>query len=156
MTSLPPVELRMPRRSEHEEMLDGKLYRSGDPELNALLERSADLCNKFNALPRGATAERNAILDELLPGHGEHLDVMGPVFFDYGCHTTIGERVFMNFNFTCLDCVPVTIGDDVIIGAGSVVTRDIPAGVFAAGNPCRVIRPFCEEDKEKYPIYQGE
>lgn len=116
MTSLPPVELRMPRRSEHEEMLDGKLYRSGDSELNALLERSADLCNKFNALPRGATAERNAILDELLPGHGEHLDVMGPVFFDYGCHTTIGERVFMNFNFTCLDCVPVTIGDDVLFG----------------------------------------
>lgn len=36
----------------------------------------------------------------------------------------------------------VTIGDDSVIGAGSVVTRDIPAGVFAAGNPCRVIRPL--------------
>ena len=41
---------------------------------------------------------------------------MGPVFFDYGCHTTIGERVFMNFNFTCLDCAPVAIGDDVLFG----------------------------------------
>lgn len=37
-------------------------------------------------------------------------------------------------------CPGVTIGDRCIIGAGSVVTRDIPAGSFAAGNPCRVIR----------------
>ena len=34
----------------------------------------------------------------------------------------------------------VTIGARAVIGAGSVVTRDVPAGVFAAGNPCRVIR----------------
>lgn len=34
----------------------------------------------------------------------------------------------------------VTIGDEAVIGAGSVVTRDVPARVFAAGNPCRVIR----------------
>jgi maltose O-acetyltransferase len=37
-------------------------------------------------------------------------------------------------------CPGVKIGDRSVIGAGSVVTRDIPAGVFAAGNPCRVIR----------------
>jgi len=34
----------------------------------------------------------------------------------------------------------VTIGGDTLVGAGSVVTRDVPDGVFAAGNPCRVIR----------------
>ncbi|MDO4852367.1 MAG: sugar O-acetyltransferase, partial [Clostridia bacterium] len=33
-----------------------------------------------------------------------------------------------------------------VIGAGSIVTRDIPAGVLAAGNPCRVIRPLTAED----------
>ena len=37
-------------------------------------------------------------------------------------------------------CPGVTVGDRTAIGAGSVVTRDVPAGVFAAGNPCRVIR----------------
>jgi maltose O-acetyltransferase len=37
-------------------------------------------------------------------------------------------------------CPGVSIGDRTVIGAGSVVTRSIPAGVFAAGNPCRVIR----------------
>lgn len=39
-------------------------------------------------------------------------------------------------------CPGVTIGAGAVIGAGSVVTRDIPAGVFAAGNPCRVMRPL--------------
>ncbi|WP_169276253.1 sugar O-acetyltransferase [Bifidobacterium moraviense] len=113
---IPPVELRTPRKSEREEMLAGKLYDVSDPELVALRDRSADLCSRFNALPRGARAERAAVLDELLPGHGEDLDVLGPVFFDYGCHTTIGDRVFANFNFTVLDCAPVTIGDDVLFG----------------------------------------
>ena len=35
----------------------------------------------------------------------------------------------------------VRIGARAVIGAGSVVTRDVPEGMFAAGNPCRVIRP---------------
>ena len=38
----------------------------------------------------------------------------------------------------------VTIGSGAVIGAGSVVTRDIPGGVFAAGNPCRVLREISE------------
>jgi len=37
-------------------------------------------------------------------------------------------------------CLGVTVGDDSIIGAGSAVTRDVPPGVVAAGNPCRVVR----------------
>ena len=40
----------------------------------------------------------------------------------------------------------MTIGKDTIIGAGSVVTKDIPEGVFAAGNPCKVIRKITEDD----------
>jgi len=42
----------------------------------------------------------------------------------------------------------VTIGDNTVIGAGSVVTKDIPPNVVAAGNPCRVIRPITQEDKD--------
>ncbi len=44
----------------------------------------------------------------------------------------------------------VTIGDNSVIGAGSVVTKDIPANVVAVGNPCRVLRPIGERDKEYY------
>ena len=49
----------------------------------------------------------------------------------------IGKNCWITSNVTILP--GVTIGDSVIIGAGSVVTKDIPGGVFAAGNPCRVI-----------------
>ena len=41
----------------------------------------------------------------------------------------------------------VTIGDNTVIGAGSVVTRDIPAGVVAVGSPCRVLRKITEADR---------
>ena len=41
----------------------------------------------------------------------------------------------------------VTIGGNTIIGAGSVVTKDIPSNVVAAGNPCRVLRPITEADR---------
>jgi maltose O-acetyltransferase len=51
---------------------------------------------------------------------------------------TIGNDVWVGGG--AIICPGVTIGDGAVIGAGSVVTRDIPANVFAAGNPCRVIR----------------
>ena len=46
----------------------------------------------------------------------------------------------------------VTIGSNVVIGAGSVVTKDIPDGVLAYGNPCRVIRPITEADRVEYSV----
>lgn len=50
----------------------------------------------------------------------------------------IGSKVWIGGG--AIICPGVTIGDGAVIGAGSVVTRDIPARVFAAGNPCKVIR----------------
>ena len=44
----------------------------------------------------------------------------------------------------------VTIGDNTVIGAGSVVTKDIPSGVVAVGNPCKVLREINEHDYEYY------
>ncbi len=44
----------------------------------------------------------------------------------------------------------VTIGDNTIIGTGSIVTKDIPSNVIAVGNPCRVIREITEKDKTEY------
>ncbi len=66
---------------------------------------------------------------------------------------TVGNNVWIGTHVSVLP--GVTIGNDVVIGAGSVVNRDIPDGVVAAGNPCRVIRKITEEDKKKYPIYMG-
>jgi len=56
---------------------------------------------------------------------------------------TIGEDVWIGGSVVI--CPGVTIGDRSVIGAGSVVTKDIPADVFAAGNPCRVIRSLAQE-----------
>lgn len=40
------------------------------------------------------------------------------------------------------------MGDNTVIGAGSVVTKDLPANVVAVGNPCRVLRPISDRDRE--------
>ena len=51
----------------------------------------------------------------------------------------------------CVKIMPgVTIGDYTVIGAGSVVTKDIPSGVVAFGNPCKVHRLVSEHDKEYF------
>ena len=63
---------------------------------------------------------------------------------------TVGSNVWFGANVSVLP--GVTIGDDVVIGAGSVVNRDIPSGVVAAGCPCRVVRPITEADRYKYPV----
>ena len=47
----------------------------------------------------------------------------------------------------------IQFGDNVVIGAGSVVTKDIPDWSIAAGNPCKVIRKITEEDRKYY--YKG-
>jgi galactoside O-acetyltransferase len=44
----------------------------------------------------------------------------------------------------------VTIGDNTVVGAGSVVTKDLPSNVVAVGNPCRVMREIREEDRIYY------
>jgi maltose O-acetyltransferase len=57
---------------------------------------------------------------------------------EFGKPVAIGSDVWVGG--AAVICPGVTIGSRSVIGAGSVVTRDIPDGVFAAGNPCRVIR----------------
>jgi len=63
---------------------------------------------------------------------------------EFGKPIQIGSDVWVGGG--AIICPGVTIGSQSVIGAGSVVTRDIPDSVFAAGNPCRVIRPITKED----------
>lgn len=65
---------------------------------------------------------------------------------------TVGDNVWIGTNVSVLP--GVTIGSNSIIGAGSVVNKDIPEGVIAVGNPCKVIRKVTEADKHKYPIFK--
>lgn len=195
--------------TEREKMLAGRLYDPSDPELAALRAGAHALSKRYNDTLEDEEARRTELLDGLLPHRGADAFLQGPVFFDYGRFTRVGGRFYANFNLTVLDCCPVDIGDDVmlgpnvslvtpvhgmrwqdrnmrrredgslydleyarpivigdncwlgsgvtvcggvhigagcVIGAGSVVTRDIPADCFAAGNPCRVIRPITGAD----------
>lgn len=195
--------------TEKEKMLAGKIYNPSDKELASLRLQAHKLSKMYNDTFEDEEEKREQILKELVPDRKKGVFLQGPVQFDYGVFTSIGKNFYANFNFTVLDCCPVKIGDNVmigpnvsimtpihplryqdrnmkekadgtlyddeyakpitignncwiascvtvtggvtigdgcVIGAGSVVTRDIPANSFAAGNPCRVIREITEAD----------
>lgn len=67
---------------------------------------------------------------------------------EYAYPITVGDNVWFGASVTVLP--GVTIGSNTVIGAGSLVNRDIPDGVVAVGNPCRVLRKITEADKRKY------
>ena len=69
---------------------------------------------------------------------------------EYGAPITIGDNCWIAGDVTV--CAGVTIGEGCVIGAWSVVTRDIPANSLAFGNPCRVSRKITEADRlENHP-----
>lgn len=71
-----------------------------------------------------------------------------PTVVQYSLPVTIGDGVWIGANVTVLP--GVTIGENSVIGAGSVVTKDVPANVVAYGSPCRVVRDINEHDDVYY------
>ena len=96
--------------TEEEKALSGKLFCSGAPELVKLKLKAHNLNIDFNRLHEDCTEEREAILAELVGHRGENVFLQGPVTFHYGCHTSIGDNTFINFNFTVQDDARVFIG----------------------------------------------
>lgn len=88
-------------------------------------------CGMYTAVHPTLAEERNAGLEKALP-------------------IVIGDNCWIGADVTILP--GVTIGSNTIIGAKSVVTKDIPDHVIAVGNPCRVMRPITEKDS----IYKQE
>ena len=80
-------------------------------------------------------------------GHPLHPDSRNSGY-EYGMDVTIGNHVWIGGSVVITP--GVRIGDCCVIGAGSVVTKDIPAWSLAAGNPCRVIRTITEADRKFY------
>ena len=68
--------------------------------------------------------------------------------YEWAKEIIIGDNVWIGGNVVIN--ADIKIGSNVVIGSGSVVTKDIPENVFAAGNPCRVIREITEHDKDYY------
>ena len=80
-------------------------------------------------------------------GHPVHPDSRNSAY-EYGIPVSIGDNCWIGGNSVI--CPGVKIGNNVIIGAGSVVTKDIPDWAIAAGNPCKVIRMITDEDRKYY------
>ena len=80
-------------------------------------------------------------------GHPIHPDARRSGY-EYGQAVNIGSDVWLGGSVVILG--GVTIGEGTVVAAGSVVTRDLPPNVVAAGNPCRVVRPITEADRNFY------
>lgn len=97
-------------------MLAGKLYDPSDEDLAALRLKAHKLSRRYSNTDEDETELRSDILSQLTPNAQPGLFLQGPVYFDYGVFTHFGRNCYANFNFTVLDCCPVTIGDDVFFG----------------------------------------
>lgn len=80
-------------------------------------------------------------------GHPVHPESRNSLY-EYGVGVTVGDNVWIGGNTVVLP--GVHIGSNSVIGAGSVVTKDIPEWVVAGGNPCKVIRKITEADRKFY------
>ena len=148
-------------------MLMGILYNAEDQALIEERNHAKSLTRQFNEHWEDK-GRRNYLIGQIFGSLGKNVHLEAPIYLDYGYRTTIGSDFFSNFNLTILDgggveignhgdkvwigggvtILPgVTIGDNSVIGAGSVVTKDIPANVVAAGNPCRIIKEAEEGDR---------
>lgn len=110
---------------EEKKIFAGQLFCPGDPELRALKRKAHNLNQDYNQLYEDQIEERTVILKELLGSMGEGTFLQGPITFHYGCHTTIGNNVFINFNFTVQDDALVTIGDHCSFGPNVTIVTPV-------------------------------
>lgn len=127
--------------SEKDKMLAGELYDANyDKELINDRYKAKDICYRYNNLKPSDIEKKEEIIKKLFAKTGNQIIVEQNFWCDYGYNIFVGENFYMNHNCVILDGAKVEFGDNVTIGAGSVITKDIPSNVVAVGNPCRVIK----------------
>lgn len=113
--------------SEREKMLRGELYDASDPELFEARVRARRLTQQFTTLDPADGEAHVALLRDLLGEVGPGAWIEAPFCCDYGSHTRLGARVFVNFGCIFLDAARITLGDDVQLGpAVQLLTSDHP------------------------------
>ena len=127
--------------TEKEKMISGRLYCPEDAELKAMRQKAHRLSMEYNQTAETEAERREAILAELVPERGKNVYLQGPVQFDYGVFTSIGENSYANFNFTVLDCAPVKIGKNVFMGPN--VSLYTP------------VHPMHPDDRNPFPLGDG-
>ena len=81
-------------------------------------------------------------------GHPILPELRGASYYQYNMPVRIGRNCWLGAGVVVLP--GITIGDNTVVGAGSIVTKDLPANVLAVGNPCRVVREINEHDRKYY------
>ena len=95
---------------------------------------------KLNSISVLETSERHKAIVDLLGSTGKTPQIL-PVFnCDYGKNIHVGDDFLINYNGVILDIVPVTIGNNVVIAAGAVVTHDVPDNCVVGGVPAKKIK----------------
>ena len=100
---------------EEERIFSGKLFDARRTELKAIKHKAHECCRHYNQLDEW-DEERPKIIQQLLGHVGENSYFQGPMQFNYGCHTFIGNNFFANFNLMVMDDGKITIGNNVMIG----------------------------------------
>lgn len=127
---------------QKEKMLSGQLYDPTDKELTEMRVRARKLARRFNNTDEDNIDELQAILAELVPNRGKDTFFQAPVYFDYGCFISFGKRCSANFNFTVLDCCPITVGDNVMFGPNCTLAAPM--------------HPFCPQERNIRERENGE
>ena len=137
--------------NQRERMLSGLPYKAWLDGLEEDRQACKQKIYGFNQLPPSRQSkEAPQMIKNIFGKTGESVWVEAPFHCDYGWNIEVGENFYANYNLTILDVGKVTIGNNVVIGAGSVVSKDIPDNMIAVGNPCRVIREITDEDRIYY------
>lgn len=114
-------------KSSKEKMIAGEVYQAMGRELFDERQYAKEQLYIYNNLEPSKIKQRNQLLKTLF-GRSTNLFFIEPPFrCDYGYNIFLGDNFYANFNLTILDCAPVTIGDNVMIGPN--------VSLFTAGHP---------------------
>jgi maltose O-acetyltransferase len=101
--------------TEEEKIFSRKMFDPRSRELRMIKHTAHAACQKYNALDE-FDSERSSIIKGIIGGIGKTYYFQGPVQFNYGCHTYIGDNFFANFNLMVMDDARIYIGDNVCFG----------------------------------------
>ena len=109
-------------------MLMGELYKlNDDKELNEDFMRARRLTRLFNSMTEEQMEERKEIIKELFKSTGENVHVEQTFHCDYGCHISVGENFYANYDCIMVDVCEIIIGDNVLLAPR--------VGIYTAGHP---------------------
>lgn len=104
-------------KNEYEKMINQEWYDANyDQKLIDMRTEAQDLCFDYNQTRPSDSEKRNKLLNEIFGAALESVEIVTPLWVDYGKHTHFGKNVFVNSDSYFMDGAPITIGDNAFIG----------------------------------------